>query len=135
MLEQGFIFCTYGGSHILVSVLIKIESFHESSPFSTVTAKRHSITSIATMAKTPNNTPNKSDSKHSPTKGKKLSIKFDFSPMKKKNKYGNFIDVYQTKVDMILVGVATRFDKPEGNTSVHSSLLLWLPLPTLIRNF
>lgn len=53
-------------------------------------------------------------------KGTSLLMSTNFaSPVKpvktKKSTWGNFIDVYQTKVPPILIAVATRKDKPEGS--------------------
>ena len=63
---------------------------------------------IATMAKTPK--------QHTATPTKKpLKMKLDLSPMKKKSKWGNYIDVYQTKIDPLVIIVATRYDKAEGS--------------------
>ena len=56
-----------------------------------------------------------SDSEGSPAKkAKTISMKFDFSPMKKKSKWGSSIDVFETAVSPLVILVATRFDKPEG---------------------
>ena len=40
-----------------------------------------------------------------------IKMKINFSPVKKKSMWGNWIDVYQTNVDHICIAVATRMDK------------------------
>ena len=49
-----------------------------------------------------------------PSKRKKQSKNFDFSPMKKKSKgWGNYVEVFETKVSELSIAVITRGDKPE----------------------
>ena len=46
---------------------------------------------------------------------KKLEIAPDFSPVKKKKKtFGNYIDIFETKVDHFVVAIVTRADKNES---------------------
>ena len=47
---------------------------------------------------------------------KKLEIAPDFSPVKKKKKtFGNYIDVFETKVSHFVVAIVTRADKCESS--------------------
>ena len=46
---------------------------------------------------------------------KKLEIAPDFSPVKKKKKtFGNYIDMFETKVSNFVVAIVTRAGKYEG---------------------
>ena len=52
--------------------------------------------------------------------GKRIVMSTNFSsPIKskqsKKSKWGNYVDIYETSVQPILIAICTRMDKPEGS--------------------
>jgi hypothetical protein len=66
------------------------------------------------------NTSSNTSKKEQAKKGPKVKMNMNFlSPIKtnrvKRSTWGNHLDIYETDVDPIVIGVCTRMDKPEGS--------------------